>query len=160
MADSSVFYTDLPILESFFEASKARNYHTMPDDWYVAVTDIVDSTKATDQGKYKTVNILGASPIIGILNAVDHSSVPYIFGGDGAAICFPPSLLDSAREVLAASRQIGKEEYGLDLRAAIIPVSYITGQGYQINVARYQVSDVYVQAVFSGGGLTFAEEVL
>ena len=160
MADSSAFYNDLPILESFFEASKAENYHAMPDDWYVGVTDIVDSTRATDRGKYKTVNILGASPIIGLLNTLDEHSVPYVFGGDGVVICFPPSLIANARDVLAASRQIGREEYGLDLRAAIIPVSYITDRGYEVKVARYRVSDAYVQSVFSGGGLTFAEELL
>jgi len=72
----------------------------------------------------------------------------------------PPELYDSARQVLGGSRQIGKEEYNLDLRAAIIPVSYIQEQGHDIKVARYRASEHYIQGIFSGGGISHAEELL
>lgn len=159
-SDSSQFYAGLPLMENFFEASDERKYHPLPPDWHVAVTDIVDSSSAIASGRYKTVNLLGASPIMGILNLAGRHEIPYIFAGDGSAFCIPPALLEDARKVLGASRKIGKAEFGLDLRAAVIPVSFIRRQGHDIRIARYAVSDVYIQAVFSGGGLTYAEELL
>jgi hypothetical protein len=154
------FYVTLPVMEDFFDASNRQNYHSLPGDWHVAVTDIVDSTAAIKDNRYKTVNILGASPIVGILNIADRNKIPYTFGGDGSVFCIPSVLLDDARRVLGSSRQIGKVEYNLDLRAAIIPVSYIRKQGHDIQVARYRASQHYVQAIFSGGGISYAEEIL
>lgn len=159
-SNGSDFYANLPTIEDFFDASNHSHYHSLPDDWYVAVTDIVNSTTAIDDDRYKTVNILGASPIIGILNVAGKNEVPYIFAGDGSAFCIPPNLKNETEKVLAGSRKIGKAEYDLDLRAAIIPVSYIREQGRDLKVARYRASDVYVQAVFSGGGISYAEKIL
>jgi len=159
-ADTSRFYSELPLMEDFFEASDEKKYHSLPADWYVAITDIVDSSAAIEAGRYKTVNLLGASPIMGILNLAGRNEIPYVFAGDGSTFCIPTGLLDSAQQVLGASRKIGKMEYGLDLRTAIIPVSFIRQQGYDVKVARYAVSNRYVQAVFSGGGVTYAEQLL
>ncbi|MDZ7693955.1 MAG: DUF3095 domain-containing protein [Balneolaceae bacterium] len=158
--DSHTFYSDLPLLESFFEISNSQNFHALPDEWYVAVTDIVNSTRAIQHGEYKKVNILGASPIVGILNLSNKNNIPYTFGGDGCTLCIPPALLDDTRNVLGASRQIGKRQYELDLRAAIISMRDIREAGHEIKVARYKVSDVYNQAIFSGSGLSFAEKTL
>ncbi|WP_176466209.1 DUF3095 domain-containing protein [Aliifodinibius salipaludis] len=160
MADSTDFYADLHVIEDFFDASNQENFHPLPNDWYVAVTDIVNSTDAIKNNRYKSVNILGASPIVGILNVTGRDKIPFTFGGDGASFCLPPNLLDDARRVLGGCKTIGKSEYNLDLRAAIIPISYIRDHGCDIQVARYRVSEFYIQAIFSGGGLNFAEETL
>lgn len=141
-------------------ASEESSYHRLPDDWCVCVTDIVNSTSAVENDRYKTVNILGASPIVGILNIADRNAVPYVFGGDGAAVCIPPGLEQQARGVLAGCRRIGKAEYGLDLRAAIIPVGRIHQSENEIRVARYRASEHYIQAIFSGGGISYAERLL
>lgn len=157
---SSSFYSHLPVTSDFFDASRQELYHPLPEDWYVAVTDIVNSTSAIANNRYKRVNILGASPIVGILNITDKNEIPYTFGGDGAIFCIPPTHFGKAKKVLAECRYIGKTEYGLDLRAALIPVSYIRRQGYDVQVARYQASEHYIQAIFSGGGIGFAEDAL
>jgi len=158
ISDSSKFYANLPLVKDFFDASLGENYHPLPENWHVAVADIVNSTSAIEENRYKAVNILGASPIVGILNLADRNEIPYVFAGDGSTFCIPPNLLDDTRSVLGASRRIGKEEFNLDLRAAIIPISYIREQGYDVRVARYAASDIYIQAIFSGGGVTYAEE--
>lgn len=159
-SNSTDFYANLPVLDDFFDASNSRNYYALPDSWYLAITDIVNSTAAIKDDRYKTVNILGASPIVGILNVAGRDKIPYTFGGDGAVFCLPFTLLNDARKVLAASRKIGEAEYNLDLRAAIFPVSYIREQGHDIRVARYRASEFYDQAIFSGGGINYAEEIL
>lgn len=154
------FFEQLPLLDSFFQASEPANFHPIPDNWFVAVTDIENSTEAVNSGEYKSVNILGASSIVGLLNSSNRSQIPFTFGGDGCAICIPETLLETAKLVLAASREIGKTAYGLNLRAAIIPVRIIREAGYDVKVARYKVSEVYAQAIFRGGGLTYAEDLL
>jgi len=159
-SNSSQFYANLPLMTDFFDASHEENYHPLPDDWHVAVTDIVNSTLAIEEGRFKTVNILGASPIVGILNLANRNEIPYVFAGDGSTFCIPPNLLDDARSVLGASRRIGQAQYDLDLRVAIIPISFIRQRGYDLRVARYAASDIYVQAIFFGGGITYAEECL
>lgn len=159
-SDTSDFYADLPVMDNFFDASSGQNYHALPEDWHAAVTDITNSTAAIENDRYKTVNILGASPIIGILNIADRDKIPYIFTGDGSTFCVPPSLVDGTKRVLGDSRRIGKTEYNLDLRTALIPVSYIRSERYDIRVARYRASEFYIQAVFTGGGLSHAEEML
>jgi len=158
--DSSKFYINLPVVEDFFDASNHQNYHALPKDWHVAVTDIVNSTSAIQKGRYKVVNILGASPIVGILNSGKREEIPYTFAGDGSALCIPPSLLSDAKEVLGGARQIGKKEYDLDLRAAIYPITILRQQGYDVKVARYCASEFYTQAIFTGGGISHAEELL
>ncbi|MFH5884261.1 DUF3095 domain-containing protein [Halalkalibaculum sp. DA3122] len=154
------FYSDLPLLDSFFQLSDPARFHPLPGNWYVAVTDIVNSTGAVEKGRYKRVNILGASPIVGMLNLENKDDIPYTFAGDGCSFCIPPSLLNKAREVLAASKAIGEHQYGLDLRAAVIPIRRIRKAGFDVQIARYRVSKAYSQAIFSGGGLTYAENLL
>lgn len=158
--DTTRFYETLPVLESFSRVSRSDNYMPLPDDWYVGVTDIVDSTEAIKENRYKWVNILGASPIIGLLNKAEEQKVLFTFGGDGCTICFSPELLQPARSVFAASMKHGADAFNLNLRAAIFSVSEIRRQGFDIKAALFQVSDVYRQAVFIGGGLNYAEELI
>lgn len=160
MPESDQFYSSLPVLGSFFEVSDPELYQPLPDDWYIGVTDIVDSSKAIDDDKYKWVNILGASPIIGLMNETEKADIPFSFAGDGCSVCFPPSLLEQVQKVFSASRKIGHSVYEMTLRAGIYPVSLLREHGYEVNVARFKVSDFYDQAVFYGGGLNYAEELL
>lgn len=160
MSSTGLFYSELPVLESFFEVSNSDHYQSLPENWYVGVTDIVNSSKAIDEQKYKWVNILGASPIIGLMNESEKADIPFSFGGDGCSICFPPEYLDVVKNVFAASQRIGRTAYEMELRAGIFPVSLLREQGFEINVARFKVSDFYNQAVFTGGGLNRAEELL
>ena len=158
--DSSDFYNRLPILNSFFEIGNPAHYHSLPEDWFVGVTDIVNSTEAIENDRYKTVNILGVSPIIGVLNTINHQELPYNFGGDGCVICIPPGLIEQTKAVFATCQQIGKTEYDLELRAALIPIKRIRDDGFDVKVARFKVSDHYRQAAFMGGGVEYAEDLL
>jgi hypothetical protein len=154
------FYSELPIIEKFIDVSDPAIYTELPSDWHVAITDVKDSTKAIEQGRYKIINLLGASSIIALLNLKKSFSFPFIFGGDGASICIPDLFLSKARESLIATQSMAKDLYALELRVGIVPVSYIRECGYNVLVARYRISDNFVQAVFSGGGLQFAEDCI
>jgi hypothetical protein len=158
--NTETFYVDLPVTENFSDVSDPKIYQGLPGDWHVVVTDVKDSTRAIEKGGYKVVNLLGASSIIAILNLMKSFSLPFVFGGDGATICLPPSLVERAKKALVATKQMAMEVYGMELRVGILPLQHIRTSGYDVLVARYRISDNFVQAVFSGGGLQFAEECI
>ena len=157
---SETFYLGLPVIDNFVDVSNPEIYNGLPGDWHVVVTDVKDSTKAIEKGGYKVVNLLGASSIIAMLNLMKSFSLPFVFGGDGATICLPPSLVDRAKRSLVATKQMATDVYGMDLRLGIVPLRHIRESGYDVLVARYRISENFVQAVFSGGGLQFAEKCI
>ena len=157
---TETFYLELPVIDDFVDVSNPSVYAMLPGDWHVVVTDVKDSTKAIEKGGYKVVNLLGASSIIAVLNLVKSFSLPFVFGGDGATICVPPSLVDRVKRSLVATKLMATEVYKLDLRVGIVPLGYIRQCGHDVLVARYRISENFVQAVFSGGGLQFAEECI
>jgi len=67
---SDNFYANLPVFLDFMCVADENNFHDVPSDWLVVVSDIKGSTKAIESGRYKDVNILGASSIIAVLNCV------------------------------------------------------------------------------------------
>jgi len=154
------FYEELPSIDRFADLSDTGVYNPLPGDWCVAVSDVKDSTGLIRSGKYKEVNLVGAATIMAILNLKKNFSIPFIFGGDGATLCIPHSIIEEVKQALLATRNMAKEVYGIELRIGIVPVSYIREQGYDVLIARSRLSSSFTQAAFSGGGLQFAEECL
>lgn len=154
------FYQDLPPLDNFADISDPTKYVAMPDDWYVAISDIEKSTEIIQRGGYKVVNLIGASTIMAILNLKKSFSLPFVFGGDGACVCIPESLLTQTRKALLATRQMANDLYGIHLRVGIVPIRYIREQGYDVLVAPCRLSRTFTQAAFSGGGIQCAEDLI
>ena len=166
---TETFYAALPPLECFLEVTQSQNFVAVPDDWYVLISDITGSTEAIAAGQYKIVNLLGASSIIAVLNAIDRLEVPFIFGGDGASILVPPSALHSARQALLAIRQQAAQVFGMNLRVGVVPVAVVTAANHVIKVAKMRMgaqlnpstlATGYSQASFMGGGLTYATDLV
>ncbi|PQJ36076.1 hypothetical protein BSZ35_17010 [Salinibacter sp. 10B] len=155
---TETFYDQLPLLNDFTEVANPEHYRPVPDDWVVAVGDVRDSTGAIDQGLYKDVNVVGASVIAAVLNALGHRSVPYVFGGDGAALCVPGEQAEAVTQALGGVRRMAREEFGLRLDVGVVPVEDLIHEGHTVMVARYRLSEVIEQAVFIGSGLYVAEE--
>lgn len=151
------FFETLPTFEKFSGVANAQNYQPLPPDWALATADIVSSTHAIERGEYKAVNMAGASVISAVLNALGHRKIPFVFGGDGALLAVPESALAKTREALALTQVWVKEDLGLDLRAAIVPMKDIRAHGHDVRVARFQVSPNVTYAMFAGGGASWAE---
>jgi hypothetical protein len=156
----ATFYQDLPILDDFVAVTELSHYRAVPDDWSIVVADVRQSTAAIASGLYKAVNIIGATVITGVLNLAKPLPIPFVFGGDGAVLCVPPNLVEQVPDTLRAVRALANQAYGLDLRVGLIPVHVVRQAGYAVRVARIRVSDYYVQAAFTGGGLSYAETLL
>src|SRR5579862_4804648 len=154
---SDAFYSGIPVFRGFASLMDPALYSPLPDDWSVGVADIVESTKAIAQARYKAVNMAGASVIAAVTNALDGREFPFVFGGDGASFAVAPSDLDRAREALAATASWVKEDLDLAMRVALVPVAAIRAQGLDVRVARFGPSPNLSYAMFSGGGLGWAD---
>ena len=60
------FYEIIPVLDDFADAVRGENYSPLPDDWVVGFADVVGSTKAVADGRYKAVNMVGAGAIAAV----------------------------------------------------------------------------------------------
>ena len=157
---SERFYADLPVITDFDAVTLAGSYAPLPDDWHVALCDVRNSTAAVAAGKYKNVNTVGAAAITAVLNAAGDLDIPFSFEGDGCVLCVPPRLLEDTRAALAKTQGIAVDAFGLELRIATVPVARIREAGYAVRIARYRVSEHYVQAVFAGGGIAYADSLI
>ncbi|ADG93236.1 conserved hypothetical protein [Arcobacter nitrofigilis DSM 7299] len=157
---TNTFYREIKEIKDFSFIMNNDNYHKVPDDWFVLVSDIVDSTKSIEEGMYKKVNFVAALTIIGILNIDKSLEFPYIFGGDGASLIIPPTLVDKAKVVLLQTAQKAKEAFDLDLRVGIISIKEIKKRGSFIEVTKFKVTKDFTQAIVRGNGLELAEYLL
>ena len=151
------FYKNLPSFSNFDEVIENDRYFPLPDDWFIGVSDVINSTAAIAEGRYKMVNMAGASVISAVMNELGDLPFPFIFGGDGAGFAAPEPFRDRIERVLAACQVWSSEEIGLSLRAAVVPVADIRRSGHDVTVARFQASSEIGYAMFSGGGLGWAE---
>ncbi|MBY6066033.1 DUF3095 domain-containing protein [Leisingera aquaemixtae] len=154
---TDTFYAAVPKVRAFGDLSDPSVFAPLPSDWHLCCTDIVNSTGLVQAGRYKTVNMVGAAVIAAMRNALGGEAFPYIFGGDGASFAVPPRHRATAGRVLGSLRSWTEAEYGISLRAAMLPLSRIRAEGLDVRVARYAVSDHADFAMFSGGGLAWAE---
>lgn len=157
---SENFYSNLPIFRDFVGVADTKNYHDVPEDWLVVVSDIKGSTKAIENGRYKDVNILGASSIIAVLNCVQDADIPFVFGGDGASFVIPETCRQSVEKALNSTRNLASKNFGMELRIGIVPVKIIVEGGARVRIAKMQVSPWGTLAMFSGGGLAYAEKLI
>src|SRR5438045_5745514 len=84
------FYGGIPVFRGFSSLMDPALYSSLPDDWSIGVADIVESTRAIAQARYKAVNMAGAAGIPAVTNALGGRGFPFVFGGDGASFSVSP----------------------------------------------------------------------
>ncbi len=154
------FYGAIPVFRSFTTLMDPAHYAPLPDGWLIGVADIVDSTRAIAERRYKAVNMAGASIIASVTNNLEGREFPFAFGGDGASFAISPEEETTAREALAATAAWVAADLDLTMRVALVPVAVIRAQGLDVRVARYAPSQNLSYAMFSGGGLGWAEAAM
>jgi len=157
---SDKFYGTIPVFRGFASLMDPALYAPLPDDWSIGVADIVESTKAIAQARYKAVNMAGAAIIAAVTNALEGREFPFVFGGDGASFAVAPDDLERAREALAATAIWVQEDLDLVMRVALVPVAAVRARGLDVRVARFGPSPNLSYAMFSGGGLGWAEAAM
>ncbi len=154
------FYASLPLFHNFTEVMDPGLFRPLPGDWVVGVADVVQSTKAIAENRYKAVNMAGAAVIVAVTNALGDREFPFVFGGDGASFAVPAADGPLARQALAETATWVKEDLDLTLRTGMAAVESIRSQGLDIRVARYAPSDNISIAMFSGGGMAWADSAM
>ena len=157
---SDRFYGRIPVFRGFASLMDPALYSPLPDDWSIGVADIVESTRAIAEARYKAVNMAGAAVISAVTNALDGREFPFVFGGDGASFAVSPDDLDRAREALAATAAWVRDDLNLAMRVALVPVAAVRAQGLDVRVARFGPSPNLSYAMFSGGGLGWADTAM
>ena len=156
-AANDSFFESLGVFENFDKVADPALYKPLPAGWMVGNADIVKSTQAKSEGRAKAVNIAGAAVIAAVTNALAGQDIPYVFGGDGASFAVPPQLGAKAAEALAAVALWVTDDLGLQMRVGMVPIEAIRAAGFDVGVARYAASRNVRYAMFSGGGMRWAE---
>ena len=159
-ATPDTFYSAIPVFRGFASLMDPSLYSALPVDWSIGVADIVESTRAIAEARYKAVNMAGASVIAAVTNALAGREFPFVFGGDGASFAVSPDDLERAREALAATAIWVEESLNLVMRVALVPVAAVRALGLDVRVARFGPSPNLSYAMFSGGGLGWAEAAM
>jgi hypothetical protein len=157
---SDMFYAGIPVFRGFGSLMDPALYSPLPDDWAIGIADIVESTRAIAEARYKAVNMAGAAVIAAVTNALEGREFPFVFGGDGASFAVSLDDLERAREALAATAAWVKDDLNLAMRVALVPVASVRAQGLDVRVARFAPSPNLSYAMFSGGGLGWAEAAM
>jgi hypothetical protein len=158
--DSDGFYGSVPLFRGFGKLMDSALYRPLPEGWFVGVADIVQSTKAIAENRYKAVNMAGAAVIASVTNALDNRDFPFAFGGDGASFAVSPQDAQLAGIALAETATWVKEDLGLQMRVALVPIAEIRKQNLDVRVARYAPSPNVSYAMFSGGGIAWADAAM
>jgi hypothetical protein len=159
-AQSERFYAEMAPFDRFDDFVDFGAYQALPDDWMVLMADVVNSTGAIEAGRYKEVNMVGAASIMAVLNVVGDLELPYVFGGDGGTLAVPGSLADRAAKALRALSASSPKIFGLDLRVGAIPVAELRHRGAEVALRKFRLSPGNHLALFAGGGLALADELL
>jgi hypothetical protein len=154
------FYSDLPIFRDFTHVMNPELFRPLPDDWVIGTADIVQSTKAIAENRYKAVNMAGASVIVAVTHALNDREFPFVFGGDGASFAVPAADAEAAREALIATAAWVRDDLELTLRIGMVTVADIRSKGFDVRVARYAPSPHISIAMFAGGGIAWADAAM
>ncbi len=154
------FYLNLKVMDNLYSIANNEFYENVPKDWFVVVSDVIGSTKAIEEGKYKEVNMVGALSIISILNIAKDIDIPFVFGGDGSFLLIPKSIYPQAVQALLAVKKLAMDSYSLNLRVGIISIDEVYKRNKQVLITKYRVSQDYTQALIKGGGLDLCDDLL
>ncbi len=154
------FFENLNELTSLADAFDPERYRDVPADWVVLLTDVVNSTKAIRDGRYKEVNVAGAVAVVSVSNLFGHLRFPYVFGGDGATMLVPPVHAASCEAVLHDAAATMQAAFGLVVRVGAVAVGELIAENAPVRVARIRLSERYVQAALDGAGVALAEDWL
>jgi hypothetical protein len=147
-------------LDHFGKVTDPSHYVPLPDDWRIGVSDVVDSTSAIEAGRYKAVNLAGAGTISAVANALGGELSLFVFGGDGARFSVPPGQAPAAADALSRVAMWAGRDLNLRLRVGMTNVAEVRAAGFDVRVAFWHASDHVRYAMFTGGGLEWAEAQL
>ncbi|MEO6733100.1 MAG: DUF3095 domain-containing protein [Ferruginibacter sp.] len=158
------FYSRLPVNEIPLNEllTEEHLFYKIPDNWFVIITDVKNSTLAIQRGLHETVNLVATGSIVAVLNIAFKAnlSVPFFFGGDGATFIIPPSILDATLHALLIHKENIRKNFDLSLRVGCVPVNDVYEKRHELNISKFRTSSLFSIPVLLGNGLAFAEKII
>jgi hypothetical protein len=155
------YYHSLTPLTDFLKLDDSTYYVQVPEDSLIVISDIQGSTKAIEKGFYKLVNMLGASAIAAVINAVKQEGydreIPFVFGGDGATALIPMECRAVVEAALVETQKRAIANFGMSLRVGLVPHHDLIKQNCPVSVAKFKLAENNFIAFFKGKGLSLAE---
>jgi len=166
MKGTNDFYEQLPKHSGALHKiiSQIDLFKAVPNDWYVVVADVQDSTLAVANGFHNEVNLAATGSIIAVLNAIKNQpktyKIAYFFGGDGATFLVPPELIGRVSSIIEDYRTHVSKNLFLNLRIGQIKISDIIVTGHTITIAKHRLTEYLTIPIILGTGLKYAEQVI
>lgn len=161
---NDLFYSRLPVNQISLSdlLTEEHLFYKVPENWFVIVTDVKNSTLAVQNGLHETVNLVATGCIVATLNiAYKHNlNVPFFFGGDGATCIIPPSILQPVMQSLLIHQENTLKNFELDLRVGFVPVEDIYKKGFRLTISKFRSTSIFSIPVVLGDGLNYAEKVI
>ncbi|MGI8599849.1 MAG: DUF3095 family protein [Chitinophagaceae bacterium] len=148
----------LPIHEVFYD----RNFHDVPADWYIIISDVKNSTAAVGAGKHNDVNLVAAGSLIAGLNIAREQNIeiPFFFGGDGGTLLVPGEILNDVLAALKVHNFNSLENFKLEMHVGSISVKVVLDEGRVLKIAKSRSGPGFNKAVVLGDGLQYAERLI
>lgn len=142
------------------QALDLSHYQQLPDDWYIAIADVVGSTQLASIGRDKDVNFIAGAAVAVLTPALTTpDELPAIqFGGDGVLAAVPGDKTEQVKTLLAALAFWAKKDFAIELRIGMVPVKTLNQSGLKTYAALQMVSEQHAFGLFLGEGIQAADE--
>jgi hypothetical protein len=164
MPDETHFYSKLPLYQDSISGllGRPQAFARVPEDWWVIITDIKNSTAAIQAGQHQTVNLVATGSIISTINIAKKEGIqiPFFFGGDGATMLVPNTMKEASLQALIRHRENTLENFNLELRVGSMPVSHLYRAGKKLQIAKVELEKDFDIPLVVGEGLRFAETII
>ncbi|WP_231717804.1 DUF3095 family protein [Nonlabens sp. YIK11] len=158
---SAHFYSDLHVYSGQLVEIYANraNFCQVPNEWFIIVTDVENSTIAVQNGKQQEVNLAATGSIVACLNIAREAGVdiPFFFGGDGATLLVPKLIKESCLQALTYHQERCLTSFDFYLRVGYRTVKEMRERGCVLNISKFQRNSYHVMPLIQGDALQRAE---
>lgn len=164
MPDNTHFYSKLPLYKGSISGllGEPQAFESVPEDWWVIITDIKNSTAAIRAGQHQTVNLVATGSIVSTINIAKKKGIqiPFFFGGDGATLLVPDIMKEASLQALIRHRENTLVNFNLELRVGCMAVSHLYRAGRNLQIAKVALEKDFDIPLVVGEGLRFAERII
>ena len=155
------FYAGLPVFRDFTHVMDPALFRPLPDDWMVGAADVVQSTRAIAENRYKAVNMAGAAVIVAVTNALGGPRISLRVRRRRRELRGARRRRGRAREALAATAAWVRDDLDLALRIGMVRVADIRAAGLRRACrALLRRRRIFSIAMFGGGGIAWADAAM
>ena len=142
------------------QAFDLKHYEQLPDDWYIAIADVVSSTALAQKGRDKDVNFVAAAALAVLKHQLEQDGDPAAlqFGGDGVIAAVPPDQKEAIMHRLAALAHWSQALFQISLRVGLVPIQALNDAKLPCFVSLQVLDDQNAFGLFLGDGIQAADD--